>query len=373
MSQRAPRVLILITLAETGGAQSYVRDLVPALVGRFDVIVAAHGPGPLHDAVTAAGARFVLLTHVRRAISPRDVLGLLELVRLMRRERPVLVHTNSSKAGVVGRVAAVLARVPVRIFTAHGWAFAAASTTSSSLYLWADRLMRPLTSAVICVSESERSAGIAARTCTADRTVVIHNAVDVDGASVATPDGGPPMRVISVGRIAPPKDFLTLLRAIAKLKRGSVELTLLGDGPDRPAVEDEITSLGLAESVTLAGEVPDVPSRLAGADVFVLSSSSEGFPISVLEAMAAGLPVVASDVGGVSEAVEDGVTGHLFAAGDVDALAAKLAALAADSARRRRLGESARSRAAADFSLPQWRDRHVRLYDDLIAGRRGRN
>jgi glycosyltransferase involved in cell wall biosynthesis len=364
-------VLIVITLAETGGAQSYVRDLVPALVGRFEVVVAAHGPGPLRDAVTAAGARFVALRHVRRAISPRDVLGLVELVRLMRRERPALVHTNSSKAGVLGRVAAVLARVPVRIFTAHGWAFAAASAASSSLYLWLDRLMQPLTSLVVCVSESERSIGLAARTCKAERTVVIHNAVDVDGVPVASPDGGPPMRIVSVGRIATPKDFRTLVQAVGRLDGGVAELTLLGDGPDRNALEAEIAELGLAGTVTLAGNVQDVPSRLAQADVFVLSSRSEGFPISVLEAMAAGLPVVAADVGGLREVVEDGVTGHLFAAGDVGALVEKLAALAAEPAVRRRLGEAARERAAGHFALPQWRDRHVRLYDELIAGRRG--
>jgi glycosyltransferase involved in cell wall biosynthesis len=369
MSSPPARVLIVITLAETGGAQSYVRDLVPALVGRFDVVVAAHGPGPLRDAVTAAGARFVPLRHVRRSISPRDVLGLVELVRLMRRERPALVHTNSSKAGVLGRVAAVLARVPVRIFTAHGWAFAAA--TSKSLYLWADRLMQPLTSAVVCVSESERALGLAARTCKADRTVVIHNAVEVEGVPLASPDGGPPMRIVSVGRIAPPKDFHTLVQAVGSLESGTAELTLLGDGPDRDALEAEIAGLGLAGTVTLAGNVQDVPSRLAQADVFVLSSRSEGFPISVLEAMAAGLPVVAADVGGLREAVEDGVTGHLFAAGDVGALAETLAALAAEPAVRRRLGEAARERATAHFALPQWRDRHARLYDELIAGRRG--
>ncbi len=373
MSPSRNRVLIVITLAETGGAQSYVRDLLPALVDRFDVVVAAHGQGPLRDATTAAGARFVPLRHVRRALSPRDVLGLVELVRLMLRERPALVHANSSKAGVLGRIAAALARVPIRIFTAHGWAFAAASSASRPLYLWADRLMRPLTTAVVCVSERERSTGLAARTCAAGRTVVIHNAVDVDGALVASHGGGTPMRVVSVGRIAPPKDFLTLLQAVAIVPDTSIELTLLGDGPERKLVEDEVARLGLTERVTLAGDVSDVPARLADADVFVLSSRSEGFPISVLEAMAAGLPVVAADVGGVSEAVEDGVTGHLFAAGDVGALAATLAALATDAPGRLRLGQAARARAAADFSLPQWRDRYVKLYDDLITGRRGRN
>ena len=106
MRQR-PRVLIVVTLAETGGAQTYVASLLPALVEEFDVVVAAHGPGPLLEAARRAGARFVALEHVRRPLSPwRDLRGLLELVALMRRERPDIVHANSSKAGVLGRLAA---------------------------------------------------------------------------------------------------------------------------------------------------------------------------------------------------------------------------------------------------------------------------
>ena len=145
---RRPRILILITLAETGGAQSYVVGLLPGLEGRFDVIVAAHGDGPLREASQAAGVRFVPLRHVRRPLHPvRDLLGLLELVVLMRRTAPDIVHANSSKAGVLGRLAAVAAGVPIRIFTVHGWAFSASSGLVSVLYRWADRLMAPLTTA----------------------------------------------------------------------------------------------------------------------------------------------------------------------------------------------------------------------------------
>ena len=125
---RIPRILILITLAETGGAQAYVAALVPALAPRFDVVVAAHGGGPLVDAARGAGVRFAPLRHVRRPLQPaRDLLGLFELVALIRRERPDIVHVNSSKAGVLGRMAAVLTRVPIRVFTVHGWAFKAYS------------------------------------------------------------------------------------------------------------------------------------------------------------------------------------------------------------------------------------------------------
>lgn len=369
MSTPRPRVLIVITLAETGGAQSYVRELVPALVERYDVTVAAFGPGPLVEAVRRAGARYVPLRHVRRAVSPRDLLGLVELAGLMRRERPVIVHANSSKAGVLGRLAAALARVPIRVFTVHGWAFKASSGPSRALYLWADRLMRPLTTLVVCVSESERAAGLAARTCSAGRTAVIHNGVDVEHAPLASPGGGPPVRLVSVGRIAPPKDFVTLVRAVGRLERGSVHLSVLGEGPRHAELVAEIEAHALGESVELAGNVTDVPARLAQAHVFVLSSRSEGLPISVLEAMAAGLPVVAADVGGLKELVEDGVTGYLFEPGDAIGLAERLAELARDSALRVALGAKARERAAALFALPRWREQHLRLYEELIVGR----
>ena len=142
-SEERPRIVLLVTLSGVGGAQTYVAALVPALVERFDVVVAAHGDGPLRAAVQAAGARYVPLRHVRRALGPRDVLGLLELVALLRRERPAVLHANSSKAGILGRVAAALTGVPVSVFTAHGWAFGARDGLSSTLYRWADRLARP--------------------------------------------------------------------------------------------------------------------------------------------------------------------------------------------------------------------------------------
>ena len=174
--------------------------------------------------------------------------------------------------------------------------------------------MAPLTTLTICVAERERSAGLAARTCRAGDTVVIPNAVDAGAVPPARHDGSPP-RVITVGRLAAPKDPLTLVRALARLRGSPFTATIVGDGPDRAAVEAEIRAAGLDGVVELAGERDDVPGLLADADVFVLSSRSEGAPLSVLEAMAAGLPVVASAVGGVPEIVADGETGLLVPPG----------------------------------------------------------
>jgi glycosyltransferase involved in cell wall biosynthesis len=364
-----PRVLIVITLAEVGGAQSYVASLVPALVGAFDVAVAAHGPGPLPDAVRKAGSRFIALSHVRRPIRPwRDLLGLLELVRVCRRERPHILHANSSKAGVLARLAACMTGVPIRIFTVHGWAFSAHSGSAARLYAWADRIVGALTTMTVCVSENDRRAGLRARTCRPDRSVVIRNAVDVAAAPRARRDGGTP-RLIAVGRLQAPKDFMTLIGALAHLTPGSFRAVIAGSGPDRPALDAEIGRLRLSDAVEILGEREDVPQLLAEADIFVLSSRSEGLPISILEAMAAGLPVVASAVGGVPEAVVDGETGMVVAPGDRSALAAALDRLVGSPDLRSRLGSVGRVRAKKLFDLPAFRRAHIELYSELLEAR----
>ncbi len=350
---RRKRLLIGITLAEIGGAQTYVAQLLPALTERYDVVVAAHGHGPLEQAVTAAGARFSALEHVRREIGPRDLAGIVELVRLFRRERPDLVHLNSSKIGALGRIAAVLARVPARIFTVHGWSFGPHEGTAARGYRTLERLLSPL-AWTICVSEGDR----ACAPWLNGRGVVIPNAVDVSAATVASPNGGPPT-IVSVGRLVLPKSFWTLGDALRSLEPGSFRARIVGDGP-------QANLLRGIDGVELLGERHDVPAILAAADVFVLSSLSEGMPISILEAMAAGLPVVASAVGGVPEVVIDGETGLLVPPDDAPALANALRRLLADAGLRRRLGAAGRRRAEERFDLPRFRREHLSLYDRLL-------
>jgi glycosyltransferase involved in cell wall biosynthesis len=371
IARAKPLILFVVTLAEVGGAQSYVRDLVSAGAGEgFDVAVAAHGEGPLKTAATRLDVPFFPLNHVRRRLSPiHDPLGVVELTRLFRRVRPDIVHLNSSKAGVLGRIAAVLARVPVRVFTAHGWAFKATDGVGSHLYLLADRAVERLTSMVICVSENERRAGLAAGVCTTERSLVIRNAVEVGAAPPRARGGEPPVQVVSVGRLAAPKDFPTLIAAVARLPEGRAHLRLFGDGPLRGELEAQTSALGIGAAVDFAGEVPDARPHLEDAEVFVLASLSEGMPVSVLEAMAAGLPVVASAVPGLEEVVLEGETGFLTPPGDSAALAARLGQLVDDPSLRRALGDAGRARAEEHFSLPAWRGAHFSLYRSLLAGR----
>jgi glycosyltransferase involved in cell wall biosynthesis len=358
------RLLLIVTLAETGGAQTYVAHLARGMARAFDVTVAAHGPGPLREAVDAAGARYVPLRHVQRRVNPwRDLLGLLELYRVCRRVRPQIVHANSSKAGVLGCLAAFAARVPVRIFTVHGWG---SSWHPGRVYLWGDRLIRRTATRVVCVAESELERGVEARTCTRGQALVIRNGVDVGSFRTASHDNPSPT-LVWVGRLQEPKDPLTLVRALAALDGLGFRTLLVGEGGERGLVAGELRAAGLADRVELLGERRDVKELLARSDVFVLASKSEALPVSILEAMSAGLPVVASAVGGVAELVVDGKTGLLVAPGDAEALAEALARLVADPALRRRMGAAGRARAEALFDLQSFHEAHLDLYARELA------
>lgn len=365
-ASRKPRLLVAITLAETGGAQTYLAHLLPALAKHFDVTIAAHGPGPLRDVASRAGAAFVPLTQVRRAVSPfRDALGLVELYRLLRSERPEVLHLNSSKVGILGAVAGWVARVPVRVFTVHGWAFRAHSGWRAGAFVLAHRLTRSLTTSVICVSQAERRVGLAARTCIRGRTVVIANAVPI-GAIRARDLSHPPV-VVSVTRLRPPKDTLTLVRALQIVAPQLHQALIVGDGPERSSISTAIDQAGLGDRVELLGDRADVRELLARSDIFVLATLSEGMPLALLEAMAEGLPVVASRVGGIPEIVQDGENGLLVPAGDPDALARALHRLLTDPDLRIRLGKAARRTIAERHDLECFRSQHLELLQRLLA------
>jgi glycosyltransferase involved in cell wall biosynthesis len=363
---RKPRLFLAITLAETGGAQSYLAHLLPALVRHFDVTVAAHGRGPLRDAASRAGAEFIPLTHVRRPLNPfRDFLGIVELYRLLRSASPEVLHLNSSKVGILGAVAGWAARVPVRVFTVHGWAHKAYSGWRAEAFIWAHRLTRSLTTSVICVSHAERSVGIAARTCIGERTVVIPNAVPLRPVSARDP--ARPLVIISVTRLRPPKDTLTLVRALKIVAPHLHHALIVGDGPDRSSISAAIADAGLTDRVELLGERNDVRSLLANSDIFVLATLSEGMPLALLEAMAEGLPAVASNVGGMPEIVQDGENGFLVPAGDAAALARALHRLMGDADLRLRLGRAARHTVAEHYGLERFRSRHIELLQRLLS------
>jgi glycosyltransferase involved in cell wall biosynthesis len=364
------RIVYIITKASPiGGAQIHVRDLAAAVAAQGHApTVITSGSGTFIDDLRALGIPVILLRHLTAPIRPLDDLrALREFHAALVGLQPDLIAAHSSKAGILARLAARRLGVPV-VFTVHGWAFTpGVPPLEAALYRRVERVVGPLASRIITVSEYDRRLGLEARIASADRLVTVHNGMpDVAPALRADPQRSP-VRLVMVARYGAQKDHPTLLRALASLREHAWELDLIGDGPLMGETEALSRALGLNGRVHFLGQRNDVDQRLAAAQVALLVTNWEGFPLSILESMRAGLPVVATDVGGVAESVRDGVSGYLVPRADVTQLRDRIARLLTDPGLRASLGASGRERFVRDFTLEASVSRTLAVYRDAVA------
>ena len=340
-------------------------------LGHEVIVVSGGGGGPLTRQLEQRGVQHVVIPSLGRALNPfKDAYAVGQLARLLRSFEPDIVTTHSSKAGVIGRLAARLSDVPA-VFTAHGWAFAEGVGPAGVLYRGVEQMMARFSDRIITVSDQDRRLAIDARVGRPDQLVTIHYGMPVDppGSVLADP-GEQPARLVMVARFERQKDHGTLLRALAATRDLPWSLDLVGDGPLFEQARALAEALGLSERVQFLGSRDDVPSILARAQLFVLISNWEGLPLSILEAMRAGLPVVASDVNGVGESVNDAV-GRLVPRGNVDYLAFTLREVLTRPDLRVSLGREARRRFLADFSFDSMFNKTLALYRDVAVGSGG--
>jgi glycosyltransferase involved in cell wall biosynthesis len=306
-----------------------------------------------------------LLPRLVRSINPlADFASVRECLALVRTLRPDLIHAHSSKAGIVGRLAGRITRTPT-IFTAHGWGFSPGVPRKRQiLALQVERLMAPLAQKIICVSEFDRQLALRHRVGNENVLRTVRGGIrDEILAPRSSPNPIP--RFIMVARFSEQKDQATLLKALSEVE--NLQLDLVGSGPLLAPCHELAISLGLEPRVAFLGDRNDVPQLLRAADAFVLSTHYEGLPISILEAMRAALPVVASDVGGNSEEIEHLRTGLLVPRGDVSALAAALRELAASPALRGQMGEAGRQKFLREFTVERMISGVEAIYDELWA------
>lgn len=364
------KIAYIITRADPiGGAQIHVRDLAAAVRAHgHSATVITSGQGPFLDELRAQNIPVILLQHLAVPIGPvRDLRALREVRAALRGLRPDVIATHSSKAGILGRLAGRSLRIPV-VFTAHGWAFTSGvPTLQASMYRQIERIVGPLARKIITVSEFDRQLALDARILAENRVVTVHNGMpDVPEPLRADP-ATTPVRLVMVARFGPQKDHPTLFRALAGLKEHDWELDLIGEGPLKEETEALAAKLGIADRVRFMGQRMDVAEILARAQISLLVTNWEGFPLSILEAMRAGLPVVASSVGGVGESVRDGETGFLVPRGGVDLLRDRIGRLLTDSALRARLGSSGRTRYEQQFTLEHTVTRTLAVYQEVMA------
>jgi glycosyltransferase involved in cell wall biosynthesis len=347
-----------------GGAQSHVRELSLELrrLGH-EVTVITGAPGIFTDQLRQSQIPWVPVKSLVRPVRPlRDLAALVQLWQVLRQLQPDLVCAHTAKAGSLGRAAARLHNIP-SVFTPHGWSmFDRNSLRWNPLFGWAERLAGRLGTRVINVCEFERQFAQQWRVCPASKLEVVPNGIaEIPMSRMRPVDTQPPL-IVMVARFASQKDHPTLLKALSGLLCMEWSLLLIGEGGLEPQVSAQIAALGLSDRVRLLPAETNVNRLLMEAQIFALSTHFEALPISILEAMRAGLPVVATDVGGISESVRNGETGLLTPHGDVDALRDALGRLIADPALRLALGSAGHQLWSAQFTASKMAARTVEVY-----------
>ncbi|OQW35088.1 MAG: hypothetical protein A4E19_01835 [Nitrospira sp. SG-bin1] len=326
--------------------------------------------------------RYHLLPSLVRHISLKaDLEALCRLVALLRQERPHVVHTHTSKAGVLGRLAAWITRIPVIVHTPHGHVFYGHfGSFASWIFLQIERCLAWITDEWIALTAAEKLEHLERGIGVNDRFAVIPSGIDVDRFKQARTAGKmipewfdcPAEATIigSVGWLTDIKGHRFLVDAVARLKREypRLHLVILGSGDRHDALLNQAQGAGIGQAVHLVGHREDVALALAGMDCFVLPSLNEGMGRALIEAMAAGLPVIASRVGGIPALIEDEKSGLLVPAGDSQALAAALRRILSDPAWAWALGRDARESIGADYGVPSMVSAIEAIYREAATG-----
>jgi len=372
-----PLVVHVVNSLAVGGLENGVVNLVNTTAARFrHVIVCMTADGPLHGRLRPEAGVVVLGKR-----PGQDPWALLRLVRLLRHLRPLIVHSRNWPA-VDAIPAARVARVPLVVHGEHGREVA----DPEGRNLRRNRIRRalaPLVHHFVTVSADLRRWLIEDVRVPAAKVTAIHNGVDLSRFGragklesrmrLSLPADAP--IVGTVGRLDPVKDQAGLIQAFAQVRaqHPAALLVVAGDGPCRAELERVAAGLGQRDHVRLLGNRDDIPTVMAALDVFVLPSIAEGISNTILEAMATGLPVVATRVGGNPELIEEGVGGALVPRSDPGALAAAIAAYTGDAELRRRHGQASRQRAIGHFSLERMAQAYANLYTALAATRLARS
>ena len=387
--QPSVKVLRVIARLNMGGPALHVAYLTAGLAerGYETTLVAgtlARGEDSMAFVAEGLGIEVVRIDELGRDIAPvRDALAVLKLARLIRTQRPQILHTHTAKAGAVGRLAAYLAgdaRPPIVVHTFHGHVLRGYfDPVRSAGFRLLERWLARTSTALVAVSPQVRDDLVGLGVAPREKFAVVRLGVELDERVDAGANGRVETRRLLgiaperfavgwIGRMTGVKRTDDVLLAFQRLRERGVDacLCLVGDGPDRDHVERRAHDLGVMRNTFFLGYQESVAPFFSAFDAFVLPSVNEGTPVTAIEALASSRPVVATRVGGVPDVVRDGVDGFLVEAGAIDDLADRLARLAADPELRERMGAAGRERVLSRYAVDRLVDDVDRLYRSLL-------
>jgi glycosyltransferase involved in cell wall biosynthesis len=386
------RVLRVIARLNMGGPAIHVANLAAGLETRgYHTTLVAGSLAPGEDSMAflaeRLGVTVVSVPEIQREISAlHDARSVLRLAELIRDTRPHILHTHTAKAGAIARAAALLvpgSRPDVIVHTFHGHVLKGYfGPGRTAFFRQVERSLARSSDALVAVSPEVRDDLVALGVAPREKFVVVRLGIPLaERLDDAEPDGdyrhlygiGAERFVVGwVGRMTGVKDTGAVLRTVAAVRKRGVDAVacLVGDGPDRARLEQLAHDLGIARACFFAGYQPDVAGYYRLFDAFFLPSVNEGTPVSAIEALASGTPVVANRVGGVPDVVRDGIDGFLVEPGDVEGAAERLAGLARQPELRTRLGESGRERVLERYGVARLVDDVDRLYRSLLDAKR---
>lgn len=316
------KIIQIITLGhEIYGAQKHVLELSWELQkDGHEVLVVVGTQGAMTDWLKQKNIRYIVIKSLKRSLNPfYDIICIFKLIKLFKDERPDIISSHSSKAGIVTRIAAWWCKIP-NTFTAHGWSFAEGiPQPNRTFFLWIERVIGFISYKIIAVAEVEREYGIKKRVASPDKIVTIHYGINKKysyNKSFEKSETQSPFVITMVAGFRPQKDHATLLKALQDLQKFDWVLYLLGDGELEGEIKRLAHYLKIEHRIKFEGAVSNVEDYLIKTDLMVLTTNWEGLPISILEGLSYGLPIIATDVAGVKEEVIDGYNGKTVKRGD---------------------------------------------------------
>jgi len=379
------KVLHPITRLIVGGAQEntlYTAEKLNHEIFKVDVLtgIQAGSEGSLYNEAIQRNIPIILLPELVREINPFfDLLAYKKLLNIINQKKYSIVHTHSSKAGILGRIAAHQAKVPVIIHTVHGWSFHDhMSNRSQWIYIILERLTANFSDALIAVSQKDIQKGIAAGIGITEKYHLIRSAIPLNEfkfekfnrseikSELSIPFDAPV--VGNVGRFSSqknPADWVKVAKEISLALPGCYFL-MIGDGPLKPAIESELRSAGIMGQTILTGLKRDIPRYLSIMDVFLLTSLWEGLPRTIPQAMSMKLPVISYQINGIEEAILHGKTGYLAVPGDIRKIGSYCIELLKDPQKRLEFGERGYQVVQKEFNLEIMIENITKLYQNLL-------